>query len=148
MRKSDSETIAWLRDRAEISDLLYRLVRLLDTKQWAAYNALYAEDGVLELPWTTMTRQMMEAPEEPRLLRKMFATHHISSNHQIAIHGDTATSNSYLMAMHLVKSDEQESQWLVAGWYDNAYRRTAEGWEITRSKVTAVYEIGKRPETG
>ena len=146
MNMTDSETLAWLRDRAQISDLLYRFAHLLDTKQWASYIALYAPDGVLELPWVTVTRPMMEAAGGPRLLMPLFATHHVSTNHQIEVTGNIAQSNSYLMAMHLLRPDDQESQWLTAGWYDNEYRRTPDGWEITRAKITSVYEMGRKPE--
>jgi len=139
------ETVQWLYDRAQISDLLYKFARLLDTRQWKEYMCLYAEDGVMELPWATIPIAEMAAAGGPRLLPKMYATHHISSNHQIEVSGDTARSNSYLQAMHLLEPDNQATQWLVGGWYDNEYRRTAAGWRLTKVKATSVWESGARP---
>lgn len=48
--------------------------------------------------------------------------------------------------MHVVRPDDQATQWLTGGWYDNEYRRTATGWEITRAALTAVWEAGPRSE--
>ena len=138
------EQLQWLVDRAQISDLLHAFARALDSKDWQGYIGLYAEDGVLELPWATVTRaEMAEFPG--RDLGRYHATHHISSNHQIEIEGDTARSRSYLLAMHVLDPDDQESQWLAAGWYDNEYRRTPTAWKLTRVRITPVWEIGHRP---
>ena len=77
-------------------------------------------------------------------LGRFHATHHISANHSIEIDGDTARSRSYVLAMHVVDLDDQSSQWLGGGWYDNEYRRTADGWR-TRVRITPVWDIGARP---
>ena len=138
------EQVQWLVDRAQISDVLHAFARALDTRDWQAYLDTYAEDGVLELPWATVTRAQIAA-SVPGDLGRFHATHHISSNHQIEIDGDTARSRSYLLAMHVVDPQDQASQWLAAGWYDNEYRRTPAGWKLTRVRITQVWEIGQRP---
>ena len=138
------EQVRWLVDRALISDLLYAFARALDTKDWQAYIDTYAEDGVVELPWATVSRAEI-ADFVPRDIGRFHATHHISSNHSIEIDGDIARSRSYLLAMHVLDPDDQASQWLSAGWYDNEYRRTPAGWKLTRVRITPVWEIGERP---
>ena len=45
----------------------------------------------------------------------------------------------------IVDPDDQSTQWLGGGWYDNEYRRTAEGWRLTRVRITPVWDIGARP---
>jgi 3-phenylpropionate/cinnamic acid dioxygenase small subunit len=138
------EQVQWLVDRAQISDLLHAFARALDTKDWQAYADTYADDGVVELPWATVPRGEL-ADFVSRDLGRFHATHHISSNHQIEIDGDTARSRSYLLAMHVLDPDDQESQWLAGGWYDNEYRRTPAGWRLTRVRITPVWQIGERP---
>jgi 3-phenylpropionate/cinnamic acid dioxygenase small subunit len=138
------EQVRWLVDRARISDLLHAFARALDTKDWEAYAAMYAESGVLELPWATVGRAEL-AGFVSQDLGRFHATHHLSSNHSIEIDGDTARSRSYLLSMHVVDPDDQASQWLAGGWYDNEYRRTAEGWRLTRVRITPVWQIGERP---
>ena len=80
-----------------------------------------------------------------RDLGRFHATHHISANHSIEIDGDTASSRSYVLAMHVVDPDDQASQWLGGGWYDNEYRRTADGWRLTRVRIDAC--LGHRCQT-
>ena len=116
----------------------------LDTKDWGAYAALYADDGVLVLPWMTIKRSDMPGAVQ-RDLSRFYATHHISANHSIKLSGNTATSRSYLLAMHVPEKGNQKSQWLAAGWYDNEYRNTERGWLITRVVITPVWESGVRP---
>lgn len=60
-----TDTVQYLYDRTQVSDLLYRFASLLDTKQWQAHIDLYADDGVLVLPWATVTKQMMRAAGGP-----------------------------------------------------------------------------------
>ena len=48
--------------------------------------------------------------------------------------------------MHVVRPGEQETQWMVGGWYDNAYRMTGNEWKIVNSRLTLVWETGKRPD--
>jgi ketosteroid isomerase-like protein len=138
------EQVQWLVDRAEISELLHTFARALDEKDWESYVDTYAEDGAIELPWATVPRDKL-AEFVPHDLGRFHATHHISSNHQIDVSGDTARSRSYLQAMHVLNAGDQGSQWLVAGWYDNEYRRTPAGWKLTRVRITPVWELGSRP---
>jgi 3-phenylpropionate/cinnamic acid dioxygenase small subunit len=138
------EQVQWLVDRAQISDLLHDFARALDTRDWEAYAATYAEDGVLELPWATLGRDELVAFVSGDAGR-FHATHHISSNHSIEIDGDVARSRSYVLAMHVLDPGDQSTQWLGGGWYDNEYRRTADGWRLTRVRITPVWDIGARP---
>lgn len=138
------EQLQWLVDRARISDLLHEFARALDTKDWDAYAATYAEDGVLELPWATLRKPEL-AEFVSRDLGRFHATHHLSANHAIEIEGDAARSRSYVLAMHVLDPDDQATQWLGGGWYDNEYRRTADGWRLTRVRITPVWDIGARP---
>jgi ketosteroid isomerase-like protein len=133
------QQVQWLVDRALISDLLYSFARALDTRDFATYVDNYAPDGVVELPGFSMQRsEMLE--RVPRSLARYSATHHISSNHQITIAGDTAESRSYLQAVHVGAT--QTEHWDAGGWYDCTYRRTPEGWKFVRVKLTAVWRNG------
>jgi hypothetical protein len=149
------QQVRWLVDRASISDLLVRFARSLDTKDFATYAALYASDGVLELPdprtgsyFTLKQAEMAEAV--PRSLGRYNATHHLSCNHQIEVSGERATSRSYLQAVHVGKGPRDH--WSAGGWYDCEYRREKSGWRFTRVRLTAVWIEGEpgeiRPEPG
>jgi ketosteroid isomerase-like protein len=139
------ELVRELHDRALIGDLLLRFARALDERDWAGYAALYAEDGVLQLPWgPPRPRDGLEQDTEANLGR-FHATQHISSNHQIAVAGDAATSRSYLQAVHVVDPDAPDGNWTLGGWYDCTYRRTPDGWRFTRVAITPVWQTGRPP---
>ena len=147
MPQSLEQQVQWLVDRALISELLFGFARALDTRDFAAYADNYTADGVLEIPQPptagggvlVMRRDEM-LTKVPRSLARYSATHHISSNHQISIEGDTAVSRSYLQAVHVGATPMDH--WDAGGWYDCSYRRTAAGWKFASVKLTAVWMTG------
>lgn len=148
-----AERIQWLVDRAQIGDLLFSFARALDTKDAAGYVDNYAEGGILELPdptsstgeVVTVARDGMMDFVQKGLLEAYGATHHMSTNHQITITGDTAISRSYLHVAHV--RDNPFDHWDAGGWYDCSYVRTSEGWKFTHVKLTAVWLAGE-PDKG
>ncbi len=151
MIEAPEATLAWLVDRSRISDLLYSFASALDTKNWQEYTGNYADGGLIELPDPTSSTgatfilhkdQMLELL--PKSLGRYSGTHHISTNHQIAIAGDEATSRSYLQAVH-VKSGPKD-HWTAGGWYDCRYRRTSAGWKFTHVKLCSVWMSGQITE--
>jgi hypothetical protein len=143
-----SEKVQWLVDRALISELLFSFARALDTKDVNAYINNYADGGFLELPDPTsatgetivVTRDIMAGFVGNGLVKAYAATHHISTNHQITITGDTATSRSYLQAVHVRTTPSDH--WDAGGWYDCKYIRTPDGWKFTHVKLTALWMTG------
>jgi len=141
------EPVQWLLDRAEISDLLYRFASCLDAKDYQGYAENFVEGGYVELPEPTskvggtfkMYKEKM--PElMPRGLAKYTGTHHLSTNHQITIEGDAATSRSYLQAVHVGETPFEH--WDGGGWYDSTYRRTAQGWRFVGVRLNILWLTG------
>lgn len=140
--------VSWLVDRAAISDLLIDFARCLDEADYEAYAANFAEDGILELPFRTHHGRAGLAEHVRGNLGVFARTHHLSCNHAITIDGDTATSRSYLQAVH-VKSDEDDSDLaMLGGWYHCEYRRSPDGWRFTRVGLTRVWTSGTAHEIG
>jgi hypothetical protein len=141
-----ADNVQWLVDRARISDLLFSFAGSLDTRDFDTYVGNFTEDGTLELPNPDSDTGAGVKIHRDQLLhtlqglKKFSATHHISTNHQIAIDGDTASSRSYLQAVHVGSSPFDH--WDAGGWYDCEYRRTPEGWKFTRVKLTEVWLAG------
>lgn len=140
------DKVQWLMDRALISDLLFSFAWALDTRDFGTYVNNFTEEGVLELPapppgnGTYVTIERGQLVETLQGLKKFKATHHISTNHQITIDKDTASSRSYLQAVHVGASPFDH--WDAGGWYDCEYRRTPEGWKFTKVKLTEVWLAG------
>ena len=153
MDESLAEKVQWLVDRAQISELLHSFARSLDTKDAAGYVNNYADGGILELPdptsstgeVVTISRDQMMEFVQKGLMDSYGGTHHMSSNHQITVTGDTALSRSYLQAVHVRESPFDH--WDAGGWYDCSYVRTPQGWKFSSVKLTAVWMAG-RPDGG
>jgi hypothetical protein len=153
MDESLTQTVQWLVDRAQISELLFSFARALDTKDAASYVDNFAETGVLELPdptssageFVTVARDDMMEFVQKGLMEAYGGTHHMSTNHQITVTGDTAVSRSYLQAVHVRESPFDH--WDAGGWYDCSYVRTPAGWKFTQVRLTAVWLAGN-PDKG
>lgn len=139
------QQVAWLVDRALISDLLVEFARALDERDWDAYAATYVEDGVLEIGDAVRfegraTIRAVTASE--RGIGGYAGTWHGSSNHAITIDGDVATTRSYLQGVHLLGGSSFHHA-DGSGWYDCALRRAPGGWRFTRVHITEVWHAGE-----
>lgn len=105
--------LADLLDRQDISALLVRFARCLDTKDFAGYADCYAPEGLLQLPRGGHEGRAGMAEYVERDLGGYGATHHVSANHEIEIDDDTARTRSSLHATH-VRSTEDDF-WSVGG---------------------------------
>ncbi|MGQ0719175.1 MAG: nuclear transport factor 2 family protein [Pseudonocardiales bacterium] len=142
-RPGDPERrLADLLDRQDISALLVRFARCLDTKDFTGYADCYAPEGVLQLPGGGHEGRAGMADYVERDLGGYVATHHVSANHEIEIDDDTARARSSLHATH-VRSTEDDF-WSVGGWYDTTLRRTPEGWRFTRVSINPVWRFDTR----
>jgi hypothetical protein len=145
--QSMAEKLQWLMDRTAISELLYSFARALDTRDYRAYWDSYAEGGHIVLPDPEVPGATFLLPKDqmqelvPRSLGAYTATHHISTNHQITIDGNKATSRSYLQAVHV--GETPTTHWSAGGWYDSEYVRTPAGWKFFRVQMTPVWLEGQ-----
>lgn len=147
MNESIAAQVKWLVDRAQIGELLYSFASCLDTKDFQGYANNFADDGYVEIPEPTSrtgeTFKMYKAKMPESMgpgLSQYKATHHISSNHQIKIDGDVASSRSYLQATHI--GDTPFEHWAGGGWYDCTYRRTVQGWKFVSAKLSVSWISG------
>ncbi|OXM68477.1 nuclear transport factor 2 family protein [Amycolatopsis vastitatis] len=138
-----------LADRAELVELLGRYADIADLKEYTELPGLvFADPVTLDFeavagipPMTTPLRDYVE------VLRASFApftaTHHVISGHVIEIDDDTAKIHAHVRAEHWVPdtlADGGPHRWLVAGFYDNEAVRTADGWRLSRVKLTSTYQ--------
>lgn len=70
------------------------------------------------------------------------SSQHIVSNHQVSIHGDTATCRCYFQAQHVKRGTEGGDNYMVAGRYTDNFVRTAEGWRIEHRTLTVDWVDG------
>jgi ketosteroid isomerase-like protein len=145
-RRAPADPVAalqWLVDRAEIGDIMIEFARALDERDWDAYAATYAEDGVLDIAPTIQHRGRAGLAEfvAGSLASYPGGTHHLNTNHAIWVDGDQAQARAYLLAAHVYENPAKHAD--GAGWYDYTLRRTPDGWRFTQVRLTIRYVSGE-----
>ena len=127
-----------LSDRLEIQDLVFHYADLIDTKQFDQlrdevftadahidYSAMGGSVGDLEETITFLKAAVTDA---------LFPnTQHLNANVQVVLDGDQA--NGRVMCfnpMEMTMPDGGTQTYFLGLWYVDEYRRTAEGWRISR----------------
>ena len=135
--------LQWLVDRAQISDLLIEFARSLDEQDWEANTQLYVPDGTFSAgPLRLEGHDQLRMTGSPRGLAQYRGTWHLSSNHAITLDGDTATTRSYLLGVHMLAGDTFDHA-DGGGWYDCTLTRTPEGWRFVTVAVHEVWNAGQ-----
>jgi hypothetical protein len=138
-----------LTDRADLIELLGRYADIADLKEFTELPGLVLTDpltldfsAVADIP--PMTTPLREYAE---VLRGAFApytaTHHVITGHVITLDGDRATIHAHVRAEHWVPAELAAGgpdRWLVVGFYDNEAVRTADGWRLSRVKLTPTHQ--------
>lgn len=116
-------------DKLEITELLYRYARGVDTKDWAVLASVFTRDAHLD--YTSVS-----GPEGPRdeivawlerSLTPVPMTQHVIANVEIELDGDRAKVRAlFYNPMHLPGMAEPA---FCGGTYVHHVVRTAEGWK-------------------
>ena len=122
-----------LLDEREIMRGLARFARILDAKQWAALDEVFASDisfdygsGDDEHGIAALTNQMC------RFLDTCGPTQHLIGSIMVDIDGDSAISRAYVQARHQRRNDPAGPVFDTNGEYVDRWERRATGWRIVR----------------
>lgn len=138
-----------LADRGELIELLGRYADIADLKEFTTLPGLVYDDqvtmdfvSVTGMPVTTASRADCAASLEVAFAA-WTATHHVITGHVIDIDGDRATIHAHVRAEHWLPEElagDGPHRWLVVGFYDDEAVRTADGWRLSRVKLTATHQ--------
>jgi len=127
-----------LSDRFEIQDLVFHYADLIDRKQidqlrsdvftadvHIDYSAMGGSVGDLEETITFLNASLTD---------ELFpATQHLNANVQVELQGDTATGRVMCFnPMDMTVAEGSTQTFFLGLWYLDEYRRTDEGWRISR----------------
>jgi uncharacterized protein (TIGR02246 family) len=125
-------------DWLAITELKARYCRCLDSKDWAGYAAVYAEDAVLDTTGSggerVEGREALVAYVRSSISEDTITTHHVHAP-EITVDGDTATA---IWAMQDRNIWPTCRKLLGFGHYHERYVRMADGWRIAESKLTRI----------
>lgn len=127
-----------LQDRAEIKQLKYRYVRLLDLKRWDEFAECFVPEATGDYAGLAFAdRAALVAFMIENLGPGLISMHHLH-HPEIVVEGDEATGTWYLEDKVLVP----EHQFVLEGaaFYEDRYVRTPEGWRIAHTGYARTYE--------
>lgn len=132
---TDAERLSRLIESEAIRALITRFGRCQDERRWADYAALFSDDGVLELPFATVTGRAGISAQVESDLGIYVATQHVSTNHDVELDGDTALARATFIATHVTTADGT-AFWQGGGVYQFEFRRVDGAWQIARVTLT------------
>ena len=129
-------------DQLEITAVLHRLARAMDTRDWALLETCFTPDavGMFATGPTRGTAAIREQYEA--FLTPLEATQHLITNTEVTTTGHSARATSYFHAQHVRTLDDGIAHFVIGGRYDDAMSRTADGWRITERTVAALWSDG------
>jgi hypothetical protein len=138
-------TLQWLRDRAEIGDVMRRYATGADGRAIALMHTVFMPEAEFDFVGMAAFRGMDAFVEffEATLFR-MLMTQHIISNDVIQVEGDRATASYYAHAARTVASPEGDVLAVAGCRYDQELVRTADGWRITKHVCTPLWSDDSR----
>ena len=126
-----------LSDRFEIQDLIYRYAQLVDGREIDELRQVFTADAHIDYSAMGGTVGNLEDTLsflKASLTQELFpSTQHLNANLQISVRGDTGSGRVMCfnpMEMAVPGGDKQV--FFLGLWYRDEYRRTAEGWRISR----------------
>ena len=143
---STEQKIQILWDRQEIQETKLRFGRALDTHEWELYRTCFTDP--FEVDFSDLTGRApttVDARTWCDLAAAILGpckVHHQYSNHQIKVDGDEAEGLHYMVARHRRFTDNGDSENYQYGWYENRYKRTGDGWKISKLKHCMHWVVG------
>jgi ketosteroid isomerase-like protein len=130
-------------DHAEISALLYRYARAVDTKDWDLYRSVFTDDAKID--YSSAGAAVGTRDEVTEWLRAGFAaipwSMHYVTNVEADVDGDTATVRAmFYNPMQLPGMPETSS---CGGYYHHELARTPDGWRSRNLREENVWFLNK-----
>lgn len=141
MTTYDARTLA---DLEEIRRVLSLYCKCLDQRRFADLDAVFTDDtvGVYREAGTYHGREAVSRFIEAALTQ-CGPTQHLIGSIDLAVDGDRATGSCYLQAIHLAKKPGYEGRvWTFWGEYLDEFRRTPQGWRISRRELATIHMDG------
>ncbi|MCV7155101.1 nuclear transport factor 2 family protein [Mycolicibacterium pyrenivorans] len=124
-------------DIQDISDVLVRYATGIDRRDWTLFRTVFTDD--CELDYGDIgTWSGVDAVTEFMVAAHEMAGHtmHRITNQVVSVECDTATSRAYVDA--LIMAQDNSSGVNAAGFYDDEFVRTDNGWRLARRRFTTV----------
>jgi 3-phenylpropionate/cinnamic acid dioxygenase small subunit len=124
-------------DQQDITGVILRYATGIDKRDWTLFHSIFTDDCELDYGEIGGWKGADAVTEFMRQAHELAGhTMHRLTNQVIAVDGDSAQARTYVDA--LIMLADNSSGVNAAGFYDDEFVRTAEGWQIARRRFTQV----------
>ena len=132
-----------LADEQEIRDLALRYCAAVDRRDWRLLREVFAAGATVGVPRASLMRGTDEIVARYRRgLSKYDSTHHMVTNHEITVGGDSALHSCLVHAQH-VRSGAEGGYFTIGGRYEDQLVRTPHGWRFRHRELVTVWSEGE-----
>ncbi len=133
-----------LEDKDALATLLNRYCNIADARDWQGYANTYTEDGIMTFEsWGDVVGR--DAIKKASSAENIFeGLQHSMTNMQFEVDGsDKATGTAYLWFSATPETSKPEVNYSFGGPYKFEFKRTHEGWRISRMRFKKIWAQGK-----
>jgi 3-phenylpropionate/cinnamic acid dioxygenase small subunit len=124
-------------DQHDISAVILCYATGIDRRDWTLFHSIFTDDCELDYGEIGVWKGADEVTEFMRQAHELAGhTMHRLTNQVITVDGDSAQARTYVDA--LIMLADNSSGVNAAGFYDDDFVRSAEGWQIARRRFTQV----------
>jgi ketosteroid isomerase-like protein len=151
-----AEELSRFVDERAIVEVTHRYCAALDGRDWAALARCFTPDAVATYGRVPGRHEGLPAIERVcrQALEPLDVSQHLVASHLVDISGDAARSRCYVRAQHTRRGLDGGENFMVAGTYEDEWRRTPQGWRITSRTLVVTWTEGnpavlaRRPAQG
>jgi ketosteroid isomerase-like protein len=131
-------------DRVAVLEVVASYATALDTKNWSLLETLFAPDATVSFGSSVGSAQGPAAIASllRSTLERLDGSQHLVANSVVRLAGDIAEHTCYVQGQHIRRGAPGGELYLVAGRYDDQFRRTADGWRFTSRTITRSWSDG------
>ena len=150
---SGSDHLQRLTDHSAIRDLALRYCAAVDRRDWNVLAEVFVPDATVGVAGSDpMTGTGEIVARYRRGLSRLDATHHMVTNHEITVDGDSARHSCLVHARHVRRDAPGGPHFVIGGRYEDQLARTPQGWRIKQRDLVITWTEGNprvlRPAEG
>ena len=126
-------------DKTNVIAVLNLYALAVDTQRWDLFNDAFTEDVHADFGGAAVWTTLATLKRDFAAIHSPFnATQHVTTNHNVTIHGDTAHSLSYVHG-RFIRQVPGGNMFESTGWYDDRLVKTRGEWRIVHRVCRMVW---------
>lgn len=134
-------------DLAGIAEVINRYSTSMDSRQWDLMDDVFLDNATVDMNDAMFCRGRTQILHLIRTAIECCSiTHHMNSNIEAVVDGDTARVTSKFRAWHRGRGVREHLTFEALGYYHDEFLRTPEGWRIQHRAERSPIEFGDQLE--